>query len=157
VLAVPLVMAGAGVRAGASSFDARLVDLAPTVSALLGIPAPGHGLGRTLVELIALDAAGAAARQIADNQRLTMTRGVVAGAVAGAAVDVLQRRALRIALVIGGAVLASVLAGLLIRRRVLRLDARVLMGTVLRVLTGRNAGAGMRKERCSKTASRGVD
>ena len=130
VLDVPLILAGAGVVPGTSANDARLIDLAPTVAALLGIPAPGHGLGRTLDEVLAFDAGARKARDIADQQRLTMTRGVVAGAEARAAIDVLTNRAERLGIVFGGAVLASVLAALLIRRRVLRLHLRVLLVSV---------------------------
>lgn len=130
VLTVPLVLAGAGVKPQAAADDGHLIDIAPTVATLLGIPAPGHGLGRTLVELLQLDPAARAARQNADLQRLTLTRGVVAGAEARAATDVLESRAERIALVAGGVVLAALLAALLIRRRVLRLDVRVLLVSV---------------------------
>jgi hypothetical protein len=130
VMTVPLILAGAGVRPGTSALDAQLVDLAPTVAALLGIPAPGHGLGRTLVELLDLDAPTATRRQIADQLRTLHTRGVVASAEARAARDVLENRARRIAVVLGGALIAVALAFLLIRRRVLRLDVRVLLVSV---------------------------
>ncbi|HTR49858.1 MAG TPA: alkaline phosphatase family protein [Kofleriaceae bacterium] len=130
VLTVPLVMAGAGIAAGATSPDARLVDIAPTVAALLGVPAPGHGLGRTLTELLALDPAQRAARQTTDIARLAVTRTTVDRAEAAAAQDELGLRAQRIGLVVGGALLATVLAILLIRRRVLRLDVRVLLVSV---------------------------
>ena len=130
VLAVPLVAAGAGIRAGAAAEDARLIDIAPTVAALLGIPAPGHGLGRTLDEMLSLDGSARAARIASDPKRLAITRGVVARAESRAATDVLENRAERIAMVAGGALLASALAVLLIRRRVLRLDLRVLMVSV---------------------------
>jgi hypothetical protein len=130
VLSVPLIAAGAGIRPAAAANDARLIDLAPTVSALLGIAAPGHGLGRTLDELLALDRPARDARTAADTQRLTMTRAVVASAEARAAEAVLERRAMRIGIVAGGALLAAGLAALLIRRRVLRLDLRVLLVSV---------------------------
>lgn len=130
VLTVPLIMAGAGVKPGAISLDAHLIDISPTVSALLGIPAPGHGLGRTLVELLQLSPEDAAARQVADQQRLTLTRAVLAGAQAQAQVDVLERRALRIGLVAGGALLAAGLAWLLVRRQVMKFDWRVLVVSV---------------------------
>jgi hypothetical protein len=130
VLAVPLIAAGAGIRSGASAEDAHLVDVAPTVSALLGIPAPGHGLGRTLVELTTLDEGARAARIDADQGRLAITRGIVAQAESRAATDELATRAQRIAMVVGGAVLAALLAALLIRRHVLRLDLRVLLVSV---------------------------
>jgi hypothetical protein len=127
VVAVPLIAAGAGIRPGAAALDARLIDVAPTVSALLGLPAPGHGLGRTLTELLALDEPARTLRVAADQLRLAATRTAVIGAEASAAADVLAHRAERIALVAGGALLAGVLALLLIRRRVLRLDRRVLV------------------------------
>jgi hypothetical protein len=54
VMQVPLVMAGAGIRAGASLRGARLIDLAPTLAALLGTATPRHALGRPLVEALML-------------------------------------------------------------------------------------------------------
>ncbi len=126
VLTVPLIMAGAGINAGATIYDAHLIDLAPTVAALLGIPAPGHGLGRTLVELLNLDADARQRRQAADRLRLLTTKSTVAVADARAEAERLEDRTLRFALVIGGAAFAIALGILLIRRRVLRLDVRVL-------------------------------
>lgn len=130
VMTVPLIAAGAGIRAGATPVDARLIDIAPTVSALLGIPAPGHGLGRTLVEIVKLDTQATSSRHVADMTRLVVMKGVVERAEAGARVDVIGNRALRIGLVVGGAALALAFAVVLIRRRVLRLDARVLLVSV---------------------------
>ncbi|MDQ3296739.1 MAG: alkaline phosphatase family protein [Myxococcota bacterium] len=126
VLTVPLILAGAGVKP-ASVFDARLIDVSPTVSALLGIPAPGHGMGRTLVEVVALDPVARQRRLSADRLRLLATRSVVAVSEARAEAELLENRALRLGLVLGGAALAIAMAVLLIRRRVLRLDLRVLM------------------------------
>ena len=130
VLSVPLVLAGAGVKQGANADDAHLIDIAPTVATLLGLPAPGHGLGRTLDELLALDAPARDARKVADATRLASTKSVVARAEAAAAIDVQERRALRIGLVAGGALLAMFGAVLLIRRRVMLLDWRVLLVSV---------------------------
>ena len=42
VSSVPLVLAGKGIVPGASARNAQLVDVAPTVAALLGVPAPGQ-------------------------------------------------------------------------------------------------------------------
>ena len=126
VLSVPLVLAGAGIRRDMTVFDARLIDVAPTVAALLGIPAPGHGLGRTLVDLLALDDAAKQRRVHADRLRLLATNSTVAVANARAEAELLEDRTLRLGLVVAGAALAIVLAVLLIRRRVLRLDVRVL-------------------------------
>jgi hypothetical protein len=130
VLAVPLIAAGAGIRPGASPRDARLVDIAPTVAALLALPAPGHGLGRTLTELLTFDDAARAHRLDADRTRLTFTRAVVGAAESSAAAAVLAHRAQRVAIVAGGALLAAALAVLLIRRRVLQLDRRVLVVSI---------------------------
>jgi hypothetical protein len=130
VLGVPLIAAGAGIKPGAAATDARLIDVAPTVAALLGLPAPGHGLGRTLTELLALDDASRARRVAADHARTATTRATVERAERAAADDVLAHRAERIALVGSGVLLAGALAALLIRRRVLHLDRRVLLVSV---------------------------
>ena len=49
---VPLLISGAGVRAGAVPKDARLVDVAPTIAALLGVRSPADAQGRVLDELL---------------------------------------------------------------------------------------------------------
>jgi hypothetical protein len=130
VVTVPLIAAGAGIRRGATAIDARLIDIAPTVAALLGLPAPGHGLGRTLTELVRFDDPARSRRVAADHARQAITGAVVRDAEASAAGDVLAHRAQRIAIVAGGALLAGGLAVLLIRRRVLRLDRRVLVVSI---------------------------
>lgn len=53
VVNAPLVMAGPGIRAGGKA-DGMLTDLAPTVSALLGLPMPANNQGGVLAD--ALDA-----------------------------------------------------------------------------------------------------
>ncbi len=53
VIRAPLILAGPGIRAKGKA-DGLLVDLAPTVSALLGLPMPANSQGRVLEE--ALDA-----------------------------------------------------------------------------------------------------
>jgi hypothetical protein len=71
---VPLVLAGNGIVPGAIADDARLVDIAPTVAALLGVPAPGHAEGHALVDLLDLPTAAAARRLAIDFKRArTMT------------------------------------------------------------------------------------
>jgi 2,3-bisphosphoglycerate-independent phosphoglycerate mutase len=57
VMEVPLVMTGAGVRAGARG-AASQVDLAPTLAALLGVAVPASNQGRPLLDALTLDAAG---------------------------------------------------------------------------------------------------
>ncbi len=130
VTSVPLVLAGAGIARGGTVEDARLIDVAPTVAALLGIPAPGHGLGVTLTGALAVDRATSTRYLLADLRRLAVTRSIVAGAVDAAEIDVLEHQAARLTIVVCGAVLAIALAVLLVRRRVLRLDLRVLIVTV---------------------------
>jgi hypothetical protein len=55
VLQTPLVMAGRGVKAGFRG-QARQVDIAPTIAALLGLPLPGAAEGRVLLEALDIDA-----------------------------------------------------------------------------------------------------
>lgn len=125
VLTVPLILAGAGIS-DKTIYDARLIDIAPTIAALLGFPAPGHGMGRTLVELTTLDDDAKHRRIDADRLRLLATSSTVAISEARAQAELLEDRTLRFALVAGGAALAILFAVLLYRRRVLRLDIRVL-------------------------------
>lgn len=47
----PLVLCGVGIKLGATLVDPALADVAPTVSALLGIRAPTHAQGRILDEV----------------------------------------------------------------------------------------------------------
>jgi predicted AlkP superfamily pyrophosphatase or phosphodiesterase len=49
---VPLLIAGAGVRVGGVPQEARLVDVAPTIAALLGSRPPADAQGRALDELL---------------------------------------------------------------------------------------------------------
>jgi hypothetical protein len=56
---VPVIIFGAGVRAGRYSVECTPSDIAPTLAALLGIEQPSNRVGRVLVEAIA----GVAARQ----------------------------------------------------------------------------------------------
>ncbi len=60
VLHAPFAMAGQGVRR-ADPFDAELVDIAPTVSVLLGLPIPANNQGRVLWDALE-ERAGTAAR-----------------------------------------------------------------------------------------------
>lgn len=50
---VPLIVAGAGFLQGSPPADPELVDLAPTVSALLGVPPPAQSQGRVWTEALA--------------------------------------------------------------------------------------------------------
>lgn len=53
VLQIPLVMVGAGIRAGASAV-AEQVDVAPTMATLLGVEIPAMNEGRVLLEALTL-------------------------------------------------------------------------------------------------------
>ena len=47
---VPLLLSGAGIRRDAAPRNAGLVDVAPTISALLGTRPPADAQGRALTE-----------------------------------------------------------------------------------------------------------
>ncbi len=130
VLSVPLIFAGAGIDHAGSADDARLIDVAPTISALLGIAAPGHGLGKSLTHVLALDPVARSQIEAADAARLVTTERVVAVADARASDELLEHRALRLALVGIALVLAGVLAALLVRWGALRFHVRVLLTAV---------------------------
>ena len=106
---VPLVLAGSGIVAGDRPRDARLVDLAPTIAALLGVAAPGHAEGRTLVELLALAPDAAGRRVEADTARSRMIVGAIASSHDGP-------EAWRLALAVGGA-LGALVVVLVLRGR----------------------------------------
>jgi arylsulfatase A-like enzyme len=53
---VPILLAGSGVRTGRYFSAADLLDIAPTLSALLGIEAPAEAVGRVLGEALGADA-----------------------------------------------------------------------------------------------------
>lgn len=72
VLQVPLIIAGAGIRSDALLGEARLIDVAPTVAALLGVSAPGHALGRTLTEVLDLDPEERATIEEFDRKRIAI-------------------------------------------------------------------------------------
>lgn len=128
VTSVPLILAGAGLQPGTEVHDARLIDVAPTVAALLGMPAPGHGFGRTLVEVLATDIA--APLRVYDALRVVQATTVFASSVAAARADRQAHRTARLALVAGAALLAIALGGWLARRRALRFDLRLLLVSV---------------------------
>jgi hypothetical protein len=126
VVAVPLVIAGAGVRSGAVVRDAHLIDVAPTAAALLGLPAPGHGLGRALVEALAVDDATRAKIEAADAARIARNGAVVDGSIARSIADNVDVRNRRLAITAALALLAIALAWTLRRFGGLTLDWHVL-------------------------------
>jgi hypothetical protein len=85
VLEVPVILAGAGIRAGAAVGDVELVDLAPTAAALLGVAPPGHGVGSTITAALELPAERRAAIEAADRQRVERNLATLANSAAAAA------------------------------------------------------------------------
>lgn len=76
VLAIPIVMAGAGIKPGVTA-KARQADIAPTVAALLGAPLPAASSGRPIEAVLALDESRRAFLQgAADLQRANFERAV---------------------------------------------------------------------------------
>jgi 2,3-bisphosphoglycerate-independent phosphoglycerate mutase len=126
VLEVPLIIAGAGVRPGALVRRARLIDIAPTVAALLGVPAPGHGLGRTLLEALTFAPEVAANLQRIDEERRASNQRAVDEAKRQAAARVDANRARRVSLVVSAVALAIILLVLGSRWHALHIDWRVL-------------------------------
>lgn len=49
-LEVPFLVSGAGFRRGVAPASPNVVDVAPTIAALLGVVAPDHADGRALAE-----------------------------------------------------------------------------------------------------------
>lgn len=113
VVEVPLILAGAGIARGATSTDATLLDLAPTISALLGLPAPGHAFGRTLVELLQLDREAADRRLASDRQRRTAIDAAIPPPPS-------RPSPLRLVLAFAGAAVAILLARTLVAVRVFK-------------------------------------
>ena len=127
VVEVPLVLAGAGIARGAHISDAQLADLAPTIAALLGVPVPGHALGRTLVEALALPQADRAALAFADGRR----RAVLATGLVSPVADGLRRAGelvgARVEAAVGVAALLILLGVFFQRRGVLSLRRSVVL------------------------------
>ncbi len=120
---VPVVLAGAGVVPHAIAGDARSIDIAPTVAALLGLPSPGHAEGRALRRVArAPHRRDAARRASADQIRDAMVHAVVAAAQIDRP-DVVQ-----LALVAIGLVLAALLAFAL--RDAIAIALRSLVGAI---------------------------
>ena len=119
---VPLVFAGKGIVPGAVARDVRVIDVAPTVAALLGVPAPGHAEGRALVEVLQLDPADAARRSAADAAR---SRAI--GAVLDAArARVSKPQRVRLLVAIAGVAIA--IAGAFVLRRAIAITRATLCG-----------------------------
>ena len=127
VMEVPLILVGAGVRAGAAITEAELIDVAPTVAALLGMPAPGHGLGRTLLEALSLTDDDRDTLDQADDERVRRNRELVNAWQASGRQQVARARIWRVPF-IGVAVAVGVCLILFARRfGALQIDWRVLL------------------------------
>ena len=82
---IPLTIAGPGVRHGSSHFPAKLVDIAPTIERLMGLPIPSGVDGIPLFDALANGtAADRAARNVASGQRLPDVQALRAHALAHA-------------------------------------------------------------------------
>jgi hypothetical protein len=80
---IPLTIAGPGVRHGSSHFPAKLVDVAPTIERLLGLPIPNGVDGVPLFDALANGTpAERAAQQAAQGQRLPDVQALRAHALA---------------------------------------------------------------------------
>ena len=109
VVEVPLILAGAGIRPGAALGDVDLVDVAPTAAALLGLPAPRHGFGRTLIEATTFPDAERALLARADHRRVRHNQAAIDRARAELVPLMAQRRAWRTAAVVAISLLALLL------------------------------------------------
>ena len=126
VVEVPLVLAGAGIRPGGLVSGARLEDVAPTIAALLGMPAPGHSDGLPLVDALAIDGAPAA-EMLADARARRAALHTVLDAI-GADDDERAMRTTWYRAGLGLAMLAALIAGVAIaaRRHIIVVDRRIL-------------------------------
>src|SRR5215470_7771435 len=90
-MSVPLVAVGQGIVPGQFG-SARLVDVAPTLAALLGTPAPAASQGQPLVDMLRLEPrAQAALLERASRQRYHVEQVIAATFVRAASHDDLLR------------------------------------------------------------------
>jgi hypothetical protein len=127
VVEVPLILAGAGIRPGAAVAEVDLIDVAPTAAALLGLPAPRHALGRTLVEAMTLPPAERAQLARADHARIRHNQATISRLRADEAPQMTMRRAWRVAVVVAVSVLAALLLIVAHRLGPVHIDWRVLI------------------------------
>ncbi len=127
VLQVPLIMAGAGIRSDALLGSAELIDIAPTVAALLGVPAPGHALGRTLTEVLELPPQQIRALQAADRVRIRTNAERYEESLRARRVETTKETRARLILLAGLLVLGLAALALSRRAGALHIDWRVLV------------------------------
>jgi hypothetical protein len=125
VVDVPFIMAGAGVVPGVK-VEIDLMDVAPTAAVLLGLPAPGHGLGKAALPALRLLPEHATRIAALDDARVRTNQAIVNGELRTHRTDRLEKRAFR-AFVIAVATALSVLFAWFTRLRGgMRLDIRVI-------------------------------
>jgi LPXTG-motif cell wall-anchored protein len=131
VVHVPLVMVGAGIRAGAALEPATLLDLAPTIARLLGVNCPSEAFGHVLLSALDLDPAEGDRIRTADLARVSVLQAMVTSALSQREREGGITRGSRLALSISG--VAILLAAILVcrRRKILRIDRRVLAASIL--------------------------
>jgi hypothetical protein len=79
-----LLAGGPGLRPRSTSGDARSIDLAPTLAALLGVSAPAQASGRTLTDLLDLPPGARTEIENADRERLARVTSATETALAAA-------------------------------------------------------------------------
>jgi hypothetical protein len=79
-----LFAGGPGIRPRSTVGDARSIDLAPTLAALLGVSAPAQASGRALTHLLDLPADARTEIEKADRERLARVTGATETALAAA-------------------------------------------------------------------------
>jgi hypothetical protein len=127
VTEVPLIMAGAGVKRGALPLGAQLVDVAPTVAALLGLPSPGHALGRVLIGTLDVSPEEAVALAQADTVRHSRLRPALDATIAHAEDQARDARTERGVIVVIAFLALAVLASFASSRGIILIDRRVLL------------------------------
>ena len=99
VMTVPLVAAGAGIQPGRFA-NARLVDVAPTLAALLGLPSPAASRGQPLVDMLAIQPRTAQVLLARTAQHHMFVERVLSRAMSHAEAHEAVLRALRFALLV---------------------------------------------------------
>lgn len=127
VMEVPLIFAGAGIAPEALLADAVLADVPPTIAALLGVPAPGHSIGRTLVEVLDLSEAQRSALTSSDDLRIARNSGIYIDSLAEAAPALKTRRRNRLLLLTACIIVALACFGVAWRWGAMHVDWRVLV------------------------------
>ena len=96
VTTVPLVIAGRGIRLGATG-RVRQIDVAPTLAALLGLPIPAGSEGRVLSEVLDPQEQPAGVEARAQAQQAAFARDFAASLGVAATASVDEARAMRLA------------------------------------------------------------